>query len=350
MTMRDIAAKCGVSVATVSNVINGKGGVSEETRKRILRIIEEQQYTPNSAAKHLKIGQTHTIGVIVEDITVFVAPDVVDGITKFCEKNGYRVMLSNMRLYGKYSDTYYYTKDEWFMAQVQQVLRDLSAAQVEGIIYVSAHERTLECLPKEFGIPLVMTYAYSNTEGIPSVVIDDVQGGDLMTEYAISMGHRRIGVITGKEGSCHARDRLLGYQNALFRNQILYNPMLVMRGDWSQDSGARCTDALLEQGATAIFCMNDMMADGVYRRLHQLGVDPGEDVSVMGYDDRNWSGFAYPPLTTVRLPLHEIGYQAGKTMLELLRERRLPKEKPEIRVPCELVVRDSVKNIRQQPN
>ena len=107
VTIKEIAQKCNVSIATVSNILNGKPNAGEETRKRVLQAVEELNYTPNTVAKNLKLKKTKAIGVIVEDITVFCAPEIIDGITSYCEEKGYHVLLTNLRLYKKYEDAYY---------------------------------------------------------------------------------------------------------------------------------------------------------------------------------------------------------------------------------------------------
>lgn len=347
MTMRDIAKACNVSVATVSNVINGKSGVSDKTRERIKAFIEKENYTPNAIAKHLKTKETKTIGVILEDITIFSIPSVVDGITEYCEGQGYRLMVSNLRLYGKYFDTYY-SKEEYFLSLVRETLRDMYAAQVDGIIYVSAHERVLTCLPEEFPIPLVMSYAYSQTNGIPSIVIDDEDGAQQLVEYLLHLGHRKIGVITGKEGSAHANKRLIGYQRALFQNQILYDPRLVLQGDWTAETGFCQAEVLLDRGVTAIFCMNDLMAEGAVRKANQRHLTVPGDISIVGYDDREWADMMTPALTTVRLPLHEIGFRAAQCIIQMIGQGDQPTEQPVNLVPCELVIRSSAGRVQEK--
>lgn len=138
----------------------------------------------------------------------------------------------------------------------------------------------------------------------------------------------------------------LGYQRALYENGILYNPSVVCTGDWTRISGYHCTDRLLGQGVTAIFCMNDLMAGGVYDRLEELKLVPGEDISVAGYDNRELSGYYKPPLSTIMLPLHDIGYEASEVMLKMLEDSR--NISPIHRVSCYPLIRRSVKNIGRQ--
>lgn len=163
-------------------------------------------------------------------------------------------------------------------------------------------------------IPAVMAYGYTRSKKFPSVVVNDVQGAYMVTNYIIQQGHKRIAVITGKDQSFHTKDRLLGYQKALYDNKIFYNPELVIDGDWSKESGYNAAAKAMEQNVTAIFCMNDQMAGGVYKWLMETGKTVGKDISIAGYDDRDVSLYMNPLLTTLKLPLHQI----GKTACQLL--------------------------------
>lgn len=345
VTIRYIAKECGVSIATVSNVLNGKKNVSEEMRAKVMAKVRELNYTPNAVAKNLKTKRTRILGVIVEDITIFSVPDVVDGITECCEANNYGVTLVNLRLFQKFNDAYY----SWVIdqEQLQEKLQELMAAQVEAVIYISAHERILKCLPKDFPIPLIMCYAYSKTPGIPSVLVGEEAPTEDLLQYGISLGHRKIGVITGKQDSAHMQERLRAYQNTLFQNGILYDPALVCIGDWNRESGYQYTDELLRRGVTLIFCMNDLMAAGVYGRLRELGLEVGKDISVMGYDNRQLSQFLTPPLTTVNLPLHDMGYRCGEVALEAIRSGGTAELTPEIYVPGQVILRNSVGKVNE---
>lgn len=342
-TIKEIAKACNVSVATVSNILNNKPGASEETRKMVRQKMKELNYTPNTVARGLKTKNTRSIGVIVEDMTIFSIPDIVDGITEHFEEENYQILLINLRLFKKYDDTYY-SRDDYY-GFVKEEIWKLIAKQVEGIIYVAAHERTLQCIPDDLPIPAVMAYGYTENEKIPSVVVDDEDGAYQIVKHLIQMGHRKIGVITGKKASPHMQERLLGYQRALYEHEILYNPNLICTGDWNRDSGYQCTDTLLERGVTAIFCMNDLMAGGVYDRLGELGLKPGEDISVAGHDNRQLSEYYNPPLTTVELPLRDIGYMASGIILKMKRGKLEESPGQIYRVKCYPLVRKSVKKI-----
>ena len=342
-TIKEIAKACNVSVATVSNILNDKPGASAATRKNVMAMIEKMNYTPNVVAKNLKLQKTRSIGVIAEDMTIFSIPDIIDGITEQCEQVDYQILLINLRLYKKYNDTYY-SKDDYYEV-VHREIKKLMQKQVEGIIYVASHERPILCIPENLPIPAVMAYGYSRTPKVPSVVVDERKGAYEITKYLIENGHTRIGVIMGKADSIHAQSRLVGYQEALFDSGILYSPGFVTEGDWNRESGYEGITKLLAKDITAVFCMNDLMAGGVYDRLAELGMTVGEDLSVVGYDNRELSSYYNPPLTTIDLPLHDIGYRASEIMIEMLEGREISEEESVCAVECTRRIRKSVKDI-----
>lgn len=346
-TIKEIAKACNVSIATVSNILNGKPGASEATRSLVLKTVEKMDYTPNYVAKNLKMRNTRSIGVIAEDMTIFSIPDIIDGITEYCQEIDYQILLTNMRLFKKYNDVYYNRED--YFGLVKQEIRKLMAKQVEGIIYVTAHERIMHCIPDNLPIPAVMAYGYTQSGKVPSVVVDDEHGAYEAVQYLIERGHKQIGVITGKNDSIHMQARLVGYQKALRDNGLMYNPEFIYYGDWNREAGYNGTEKLLDRGVTAIFCMNDIMAGGVYDRADELGLRIPEDISVVGYDNRELSSYYKLPLTTITLPLHDIGYRAAEVMIDLLDKKIMPqKEELVYLMPCHRLVRKSVKEqIRQ---
>lgn len=344
-TIKEIAKACNVSVATVSNILNNKPGASEQTRMLVMEKVKELNYTPNIVAQNLKTKNSRSIGVIVEDMTIFSIPDIVDGITEHCEEEQYQILLTNLRLFKKYQDSYY--NKDYYYGTVRDEISKLMAKQVEGIIYVAAHERSLYCIPEDLPIPAVMAYGYTESKKIPSVVVDDEDGAYQVIQYLIGEGHTKIGVITGKKNSPHMQERLLGYQRALYEHHILYNPDLVCIGDWTRDTGYENTDSLIKQGVTAIFCMNDLMAGGVYDRLEELGMKVGEDISMVGYDNRELSAYYKPSLSTISLPLHDIGYMASEVMLKMLHKEELICPDRIYRIKCHKLIRKSVKRLEK---
>ena len=344
-TIKEIAKACNVSIATVSNILNGKPGASEATRSLVLKTVEKMDYTPNYVAKNLKMKNTRSIGVIAEDMTIFSIPDIIDGITEYCQEIDYQILLTNMRLFKKYNDVYYSKED--YYGLVKQEIRKLMAKQVEGIIYVTAHERIMHCIPDNLPIPAVMAYGYTQSGKVPSVVVDDEHGAYEAVQYLIGQGHRRIGVIAGKSDSLHMQARLVGYQKALRDNGLLYEPELVYYGDWNRETGYKGAGVLFERKVTAIFCMNDIMAGGVYDWADEMKKKIPEEISVVGYDNRELSSYYKPPLTTITLPLHDIGYRAAEVMIEML-DGKISSQKEELvyQMPCYRLVRKSVQELK----
>lgn len=316
--IKDIAKYCNVSISTVSNILNGKPGPSEATKKMVLLAAEQLNYRPNFMAKNLKQRTTRTLGVITEDLTTFTTPDIVDGINAFCEENKYQMILGNLRLYKKYQKKYYVSKD--YYGQVEDAFLDMQAKQVEGIIYVAGYERKLECIPENLTLPVVTVYGYSEKKEIPSIMLDDEQGGYEAALKLIEKGHTRIGVVAGPFQEYPMRHRLKGYQKALFENHIFYDPSLLVEGDWERYSGYHAMKQLLEKEITAVFSMNDMMVVGINAYLEEKNLKMGEDISVIGYDNREFCSWFPAELSTMELPLQKMGYQAAQVTVHMLRK------------------------------
>lgn len=315
-TIKEIAKECGVSIATVSNIINGKPGAGEETKKRVLETIERLDYRPNVIAKSLKQKNNRTIGIITEDLTVFNTPDIVDGINEYCDEHSYEFVLGNLRLYKKYGEKFYNSNK--YYERVLDEFKMMESKQVEGIIYVGCHSRNLECIPRRFSIPVVIAYGFDADKEFSSVIFNDEQGAYQATCKLIEAGHENIGVISGVQESIHTKQRLLGYQRALYDNKILFNPQLIETGDWSRKSGYDASKVLLEKNITAIFAMNDLMAGGVYDFLYEKGDKIGENIALVGFDNREVSKAYNPSLSTIELPLFEIGQKSAKLLIEMI--------------------------------
>lgn len=348
VTIKDIAQKCNVSATTVSNILNGKAKAGKETRDLVMQTVKEMGYQPNYIAQGLRNSRTKTIGIIAEDIAQFSTPKIIEGIMEYCEGKGYRTIVQNLRLYARWSDQWY-DKDKDYHAILDPVLQEMVSLKVDGIIYLAGHARVIHCFPKNFRIPAVMAYAYTDSEKVPSVAIDDTASAYEIVKYLLDMGHRKIGVIGGRSDNIHTQKRLLGYQKALFEAQVLFDPELVRYGNWERESGYLESSGLLAQGVTAFFCMTDRIAGGVYDRLEENGLTVGKDISVAGFDDQDIAEFFRPPLTTTRLPLNEIGLESIKILLEKIETGAVREELPgkalEILVPCMMQVRKSVERV-----
>lgn len=344
VTIKDIAEECNVSITTVSNVLNGKAKVGEKTKQRILEVIEKRGYRPNTIAQGLRSQKTKNIAIIADDIAQFSTPEIIEGIMSYCEQRSYRTTVRNLRLYARWQDTWY-NNDAAFHSILNPILDELNSHMVDGIIYIAGHARKINCFPENFGTPAVMAYAYDQNPMVSAVLPDDETSAYQMTRYLIRKGHKKIALLAGRKDNLHTRRRLKGYQNALFDAQILYNPRLVRYVDWNKPSGYQETKRLLKEDITAIFCMADTIAGGVYQYLDEQGLRAGRDVSVVGFDNQVLSEYMIPGLTTMALPLKEIGTTSAKLLFDQIEKGEVEMNR-EILIPCFLVERCSVKEIK----
>ncbi len=340
--IKEVADACGVSIATVSNIFNGKGRVGEETRERIIRIAKEMNYVPNIMAKNLKQRRSNVIGIITEDLTVFNSVGIVDGIHEFLEEKGYTFLLGNLRLYKKYNNEFYHNEE--YHNQVQEEFHMMKSAQVAGIIYVCAHCREIKFLPEMDQIPVAIAYGISKKSQVSSIIYDDEQAAYDATSEMIRCGHRKIGLIMGDKVSMHTNARLKGYQRALFDHGILCNPDYICEGDWSREQGREAANILVKKGVSAIFSMNDDMAAGVYDYAHENNLQIGKELALIGFDNREICTAFLPALTTMAIPLSDIGRKAAELIVDRLDEAAVPAGR-ENYVKCSLVKRDSVNRL-----
>lgn len=348
VTIKEIARECNVSATTVSNILNGKPKVSEQTKQMVLQVVKEKGYQPNYIAQGLRRQKTQTIGIIAEDIAQFTTPGMIESIMAYCEEQGYRTIVQNLRLYGRWQDSWY-DQEKGYQEVLEPALQKLHSVKVDGIIYLAGHARIIKNFSGEITTPIVMAYAYSYSPQIPSVVIDDMRSAYDVIKYLLSKGHQNIGVVAGRNDNIHTQKRLLGYQKALESEAIVFNPDFVRYGDWERASGYNEAGALVEAGVTAIFCMADRMAGGVYDYLEEKGLKVGKDISVVGFDNQDIAEYFRPSLTTTALPLSEIGRKAASILLKKIErgttDNTVTGKIEEYSIPCSFVERESVAKI-----
>ncbi len=338
-TMKEIAGLSGVSVATVSHVLSGKKNVSDDTRQRVMQAIELTNYKLNTIAKSLRMNKTNIIGVLVEDICGLPVPEIVDGINQRLEESGYQVLLSNLRLlqqlYNQYEQLSQYT------GVVSRGLQLLADARVDGIIYVAMHDRRITGVHQPVGIPLVYAYAESSDPACGSVTYDNENSACEITRLLTWQAHKHIALIAGPANSPVTNRRLLGFRQALDESSLPLPTEYIRWGDWEYHSGLEQTDALLSLTIppTAIFAMNDPMAAGCYAAIKRRGLRIPEDISVVGFDNREIASCLFPGLTTVALPNKEIGYAVAQQLLQRLEGQAI--ETPNISLPCRIIQRES---------
>lgn len=344
ITLKEIARMCNVSPSTVSNILNGKTNVSEQTRQKVLDTIKESGYRPNFFAQSMRRLSSRIIAIITEDLNEFSAGLIVESVMDYCEEHGYRTILMNLRMYHKWKDTWY-EDEEKLRTVLTPIIHEALSIRVDGLLYVMGHCRVIRDVLEEVPVPVVFAYGIAQKLRYPSIIIDDEKGGYDMTRYMIAKGHRRIGLIGGVADNLHTKSRLMGYQKALFEANILYNPSWVCYGDWKRPSGREAAEYLVKNGVSAIFCMNDNMAAGAYDYLYEQGLCVGKDISIAGYDNKEIADYMRPGLTTNELPLKEIGRKAAETLISQLgaqEDGTKGKGFGIIKLPCKMIERESV--------
>lgn len=337
-TIREISDRANVSIATVSKVLNGKGGVGQATIDNVLAIARELNYRPNLTARSLKKGQSQTLGVITEDLTVFNTPDIVDGIDAYCESQDYHYILGNLRFNKRYG--HHPQNTEECSRLVHALVDTMLSKQVDGIIYIGCHSHAVVPVSESAGIPFVYAYCYSIDPDAPSVLYDDQKAAFEATQLLIRRGHRSIGMIAGQSDSIHTANRILGHQEALFASSIPYNPRFTLYGDWERDQGFAMAEQLIASGVTAIFAHNDLMALGVLDYCSKNGIEVGRDLALIGFDNREIGTVCRPTLSTVSLPLFEMGQTATHLLIDMLAGRHIQCGQ-KLMLACSVIERES---------
>lgn len=290
--MTDVAKRAGVSQTTVSFVINnvGSANIAAETKERVWQAVRDLGYRRNNAAKMLRTNTSHVIGFITDRIaTTPFAGEVIRSAHNAALERDKIVMLI---------DTQGDAETE------ARAIETLLERQVEAIIYAAMYTKEVAPPASLREVPTVLVNCFEKERTLPTVVPDEVYGGQAVTELLIGEGHRRIGFINGPNSYYAAGKRLEGYRRALAGARLEFDPTLVKNGNWWPDNGYKLTKMLLKQARppTALFCGNDRMAMGAYQALAELGLRVPTDVAVVGYDGDLISRHLAPPLTTFTLP------------------------------------------------
>jgi LacI family transcriptional regulator len=309
-TIKDIAKKTGLSITTVSLILNDKGGrFPPETRQTVNEAARVMDYRPNQLAISLLTRQTCTIGLIIPDISNVFFSELAKGVEDQCRGSGWTVIFCN-------------SNDEFLLEK--QCVRTLADRRVDGVIIVMSAEsfgaKNEECLAdlRASGVPVILVDCFNDSSDFSTMTIDNAEGSRLAMRHLIGLGHRRIGCITGPQQIGTNRQRLAGCLESLAEERITPDNALVYEGDFRYHGGYEGTLRLLETAGrpTAIFCHNDMMAFGAAHALRDAGLVIPHDISLMGFDDIFFSRFMDVPLSTVVQPIYQMGQEAGKILLE----------------------------------
>jgi LacI family transcriptional regulator len=332
-TIRQVAELAGVSIATVSRVINGHSDVSSQTRAAVQRVIREHGYRPSPRPRLGGAGRTGLIGVTVPLIHPGYFAEILSGAAEALYEHDLRAVLGPTR----HSRT-----------REMSLVDRLADGEADGAILVLPEESDEEfaALAAQ-GFPFVIVDPRTEVaDGIPVVCAAHSSGATQVTRHLLALGHRRIGVVAGPRGWLATEERLRGYQAALAGAGVLPDPALVEYGNFRVDAGREAGAALLSlpDPPTAIFAFNDSMAIGAMRAAAARGLRVPDDVSVAGFDDTIEATVVVPALTTVRQPLAELGRTAVSLLLRQIENRRL--EPLRLELATRLVPRDSTAAVR----
>lgn len=327
VTLEDISKATGFSVPTVSRVLsNSRYPVSSATRERILEVAQALGYRPNLAARSLRTERTNTIGILVDDIMSPFVPPIVRGIQDHLLEHSFSCLIVN---------------SDWNPDLERAAIESLLSQQVDGIIFVEYSHLAVHEALKQSRKPHMFVHRLFGGAVKNSIVPDDTFNARLAVRHLIDLGHRRIGYINGLSSWHSARDRLTGYRDELAEHGIALDPALTQPGDWEYESGYAAAGRLLAlvERPTAVFAANDLMALGAINRLQDAGLAVPADVAVVGYDNRDFTMIFRPKITTVSLPVYEMGRTAAELLLTQITAGKADLE--EIKIKGRLYVRES---------
>ncbi|MCD6099720.1 MAG: LacI family DNA-binding transcriptional regulator [Candidatus Marinimicrobia bacterium] len=325
VSIKDVAKLAGVSISTVSRVINSSSPVSEELKVRVYKAIEELHYEPNLLARSLRVGLTKLIGFVIPDITNPAFLTMVKGAEDYLRKKGYSFILS-----GADNDA----------GEELKLIKAMISKKVDGLIITCSggcdpHLKELLKGAKN----MVFLDRRCEKIDVPYVGVDNAGGIKQMVNYLIKTGHRSFAFINGDENTSTGKERYMGFIEALRENSI--EDYQVLSGKFTYESGYSLVKKL-KKLPDALVCGNDLIAFGAIDALENMGYSVPDDVSVTGFDDMFFSRYFKPSLTTVRQPIYDMGREAAKLLIGLLHERI--KRKKEIILSTEIVVRQSTRD------
>jgi DNA-binding LacI/PurR family transcriptional regulator len=306
--MSDVAREAGVSVMTVSRVVNDKGEISSETRQRVQEVIERLGYRPSGIARSLVGGQTYTIGLVVPDISNPYFSRMASGLTRVAYAEGFGVLLCDCE-----------EEPERELA----MLDVLDEKRVDGVVVAaprSATERLLPSLARHPNV-VVVNRLFDGplaTAAVGYVVNDDKQGGYMVTRCFLERGHKTIGFLAGPQSSYGSQRRHLGYRAALLEAGLPFDPDLVRYCPPTVDGGREVASLLVEKRPeiSALFCFNDLVAIGALQCCRQIGRQVPGEVAIIGYDDIPMASWVTPTLTTCRVDSEEMGRLAIQLLID----------------------------------
>jgi len=328
--MKDVAELAGVSVATVSNVINDSRFVAEPTKKKVIESMDKLNYTPNKVARSLKNKESKTIGFILPDISNFFFAEVTQFIEKKLKEYGYSLIISS--------------SDESIEKEKEQI-DILNSHQIDGLILAPARgdHSYLEEIRDNNELPII--FIDRKPEGIKgtSILTENYLGAYQAIEYLINKGHKNIGIIAGLRGITSTTERLAGYKQALRDNNIEIYDDYIKFGDSRYESGHDIAEGLTKnKEITAIFAANNLMATGAMTYLSKNNFRIPEELAIISFDDFKWAEITSPSLTSIKQKSKKIGHKAAETLINEIENKIYQHESNKvIRVESEFIIRKS---------
>jgi DNA-binding LacI/PurR family transcriptional regulator len=328
-TIYDVAKEAGVSIATVSNAINGKGKISKKRREEIFKIMERLQYQPSVIASALTGKKTYTLGLLIPDISNPFFAEIARAIEDQAHQHGYSVIICSTD-----------NKDE----RVERYITLLEQKSVDGIIIGTGIEN-MEIISQlqSKSTPLAMIARETPALAVDTVVADDFVGGVLAAGHLASLGHKRLAILSENLKVSSSRERIRGFKQGLADAGVSFDDSSIVICEYKVEEGRRGALELLRRGSgerpTAIFCCNDLLAIGALQAAKEIGVRVPEELSVVGFDNTILATVTDPPLTSVAQPMEHMGKLVFNLLIENLEKKESIKQRVVLRP--ELVIRRS---------
>lgn len=306
-----VASKAGVSIATVSRALNGSTLVKQGTKERILKAVEELNYIPNPIGRSLAKQSTETIGVVLPDLVGEFFMDFIHSIDEEAYKQNWHVLISSSHSQRNIIET---------------LIELMGSGRVDGVILMAPQiQNEVSEIIQKSKTPVVLVNTCENFNKIDQIKINNYQGSFDIVEHFIKVHkYKKIGIINGPKGNCDAEERLSGYLSALKKYKVPKDSSLIMNGNFDVESGVLGFTTLMNQQIKpeAIFATNDMMAVGAYEAAKELGYKIPNDIAIAGFDDIYLSQFLSPRLTTVHVPISDLGSKAVEYFLDRINKKR----------------------------
>jgi LacI family transcriptional regulator len=336
VTIRDVASKAGVSVSTVSRVLNGKDDISEGTINKVLAVVQDLGYASSLAARGMRSHRTNVIGLIMPGVASYYCQEILRGVNEAIAKLDRDLIIYTSGVMDK----------ENIAQHERSYVALLNGSITDGVIVVTPTATQFTTYA-----PLVIIDPNNETPDCPSLIATNQEGALAAMNYLTDLGHRRIGYITGRMELASSNQRLQGYMDGLAAADIPLNEDLIEIGDYMPEMAVICTRKLLSlpNRPTAIFAANDMSAMGVYQAAREFGLEIPGDLSVMGFDNLREAAYLNPPLTTIDQSVEKMAATATEMLVKLVKGESLPINSAEegnlYKIPTQLVIRDSCTSV-----